>query len=76
MDKTIASPKYGKLIQYLCKQREIQGLSMRQLADRLEVSHSLVQRIESLERRLDVYEFTLYCEALDLDPYETLKVLK
>lgn len=75
MDKTIASPKYGKLIRYLCAQREEQGLSMRELAARLDVPHSFIQRVESLDRRLDVYEFTQYCQALGLDPCEAMRIL-
>jgi transcriptional regulator with XRE-family HTH domain len=76
MKKTIASPNYEKLIRYLHKEREELGLSMRELAIRLDVPHSWVQRIESLERRLDVYEFVQYCHALDIDPKKALLILE
>jgi hypothetical protein len=41
---------------------------MRVLAEKLDVPHSFVQKVESLERRLDVYEYVQYCDALGLDP--------
>ncbi len=49
---------------------------MRDLSDILGESHSLVQKVECLERRLDVYEYVQYCKALDIDPEQGLKLLK
>lgn len=75
MQKTIASNKYRKLIDWLIGARQERGLSIRALAEKLEVNHSAVQRIESLERRLDVNEFVIYCRALEVDPHQGIDLL-
>lgn len=41
---------------------------MRDLAERLEVPHSFVGKVEQGERRLDVVEYIQYCEALNISP--------
>ena len=51
------------------------GLSMRELGEIISKPHSFVGKIESGERRLDVFEYVQYCEALSLDPAEGLKIL-
>lgn len=76
MKKTIASPKYQKLIGWLKNSRKDQGLSMRALADRLEVPHSFVQKVETMERRLDVMEYISYCAALEIDPKVGLDLIR
>ncbi len=75
MQKTITSSKYASLVAWLKKSRLDQSISLRELAARLETPHSFVQRIEMMERRLDVFEYTLYCEALGIDPIEGMKIL-
>lgn len=75
MKKAISSPKYAALIDWLKSARIDQGLSMRDLALRLEEPHSFVQKIEILERRLDVFEYVDYCKALNLDPKDGLSKL-
>lgn len=75
MQKTITSARYQRLIKGLIDRRQQQKISIRELAERLDVAHSFVQRVENLERRLDVYEFVTYCDALGLDPHEGLDIL-
>jgi len=41
---------------------------MRDLAERLEVPHSFIGKVEQGERRLDVVEFIQYCDALGVSP--------
>lgn len=48
-------------------------MSMRQLAELLDEPHSVVQNVENLDRRLDVYEYTVYCRALGLNPILGMK---
>jgi hypothetical protein len=48
---------------------------MRELGEIISEPHSLIGKIESGERRLDVFEYVQYCEALSLDPGEGLKLL-
>ena len=47
-------------------------LSQRQLARRLKVPPNWIQRIESLERRVDVAEFIAIARAVDVDPVSLL----
>lgn len=73
MKKAISSPQYSNLISWLKSARLERGLSLRDLAERLEEPHSFVQKVEILERRLDVYEYVEYCKALGLNPADGLK---
>ncbi len=75
MIKSITSQKYKRLIQWLAEARAVRGYSMRDLSDILGEPHSLVQKVESLERRLDVFEYVQYCKALDIDPKQGLEFL-
>ena len=75
MHKAITSDKYLSLISWLKETRLKKNLSMRDLAMRIDEPHSFVGKIESAERRLDVYEYVLYCEALDINPRLGLKYL-
>jgi transcriptional regulator with XRE-family HTH domain len=52
-------------------------LSQRQLARKLGVPPNWIQRVESLERRVDVAEFIAIARAVDVDPQALLsRVLK
>ena len=48
---------------------------MRDLAEKIDEPHSFIGKIESAERRLDVYEYVAYCEALGVNPKTGLKYL-
>ena len=64
------------LREWLVSQRKAAKLTQRQLADKLQVVRSLVGKVESGERRLDVVEFTHYCRALDAERTEFFTFLK
>ena len=49
---------------------------MRSLAQVLGTPHSFIGKIQNQELRLDVIEFMRYCDALEVDPYEGLNLLK
>ena len=51
----------------LRKAREAAGLSQRQLSERLQQPPNWIQRIESLERRVDVAEFIVIAKAVGAD---------
>jgi len=76
MQKAITSSKYASLVAWLKQARVDQGISMRELASRLGEPHSFVQKVETMERRLDVFEYSLYCEALGVDVHAGLDYLK
>ena len=75
MQKTISTKKYQEFLKWLKSQREEQGLTMRDLAALLDEPHQFVHKIETGERRLDVYEYVQYCQALDIEPLVGLKFL-
>ena len=52
----------------LRKAREAAGMSQRQLSERLQQPPNWMQRIESLERRVDVAEFIAIAKATGADP--------
>ncbi len=75
MKKTITNVKYQKLLEWLKSARNEQGLSMRDLAVRLDEPHSFIGKVETAERRLDVREYVEYCQALKLDPQVGILIL-
>lgn len=76
MQKTIFSNENTKLVDWLKSKRLASNLSMRALAEILGKSHSIVERIEHQDRRLDVCEFVAYCEAINADPLEGIEIIK
>jgi transcriptional regulator with XRE-family HTH domain len=76
MIKSITSHQYKKLIAWLKREREAQGVSMRVLSARIDCPHQFIGKVESGERRLDVYEYVQYCDALNLDPCIGIGLLK
>jgi transcriptional regulator with XRE-family HTH domain len=55
--------------------REAQGLTMCDLAKKLEVPHSFVGKVEQCERRIDVIEYIKYCQALNINPKDGIQLL-
>ena len=72
---SIHSAEHMKLRQLLIRRRLDLGLSQRVLADRLGVIHSFVGKVETGDRRLDVFEFIDYCRALDWNAADILMEL-
>ena len=64
------------LTKRLKQERELQQLSMRALAERMNKPHSYVQKVEQGERRLDVVEYVWYCHSLKLDPQVGLSLIQ
>ena len=68
MQKAITSQNYINLTSYLKKRRLELGLSMRD-------PHSFVPKLADGQTKLDIYQYVQYCEALELDAPETLRIL-
>ncbi len=68
MIKHINDPRYHDLIQWLKTVRSEQGLSVRDLGELLGEPHQFVVKVETLERKLNVFEYVQYCTALNIDP--------
>lgn len=73
---SVHSGEHIKLRQLLIRRRMDLGLSQRALAERLDVVHSFVGKVETGDRRMDVFEFIEYCRALDWDAAEVLQELQ
>lgn len=75
MLKTLYTKENKRLVDWLKQMRTSQGLTMRDLAQKLDTQHTLIGKVEQGERRLDVVEYVRYCEALNVSPDEGLKFI-
>jgi len=66
--KSTHTAAYDALKAKLVALREARGLTQRDLAKKLKRNWSVVARIETGERRLDIVELYWLCEALGVDP--------
>ena len=73
--KSIHHELHRSLRTILIKARKDAKLTQRQLAKKLNVTYSVIGKIETGDRRLDAIEFFEYTKALDLVPGETLFLL-
>jgi transcriptional regulator with XRE-family HTH domain len=67
MAKTIRTKGHETLVASLIAARQKAGLSQTELASRLRCHQSLVARIESGQRRIDVQELVILARALGAD---------
>lgn len=69
------SQNYSELRAWLKMQRLEKGLTIRALAEKLGVSHSIIGKIEDGSRKLEVFEFASYCLAIGADPHIGIEVI-
>lgn len=69
----VVSPEYRAAIDTLVAARKDQGVGQRELARRLGKHSPFMNKVEKLERRLDLIEFIAIAQALELDPEALLK---
>jgi hypothetical protein len=48
---------------------------MRELSARISRPHQFIGKMESGERRLDIFEYVQYCDALGIDPSIVLELI-
>ena len=75
MFKSIHSEKYRELRTWLIESRTNAGLTLRDVGTLIGVHHSIIGKIETGERRLDLYEYVQLCNILSVDPCEGLKIV-
>ena len=75
MIKSINTEKYQKLINWLKAERLARGLSVRELALIIDEPFQFISKIETAQRKLNVYEYVQYCKAMNLDPGVGLAIL-
>ena len=73
---SVHSAEHTYLRQLLIRRRLDLGLSQRALAERMNVVHSFVGKVETGDRRMDIFEFIEYCRALDWDASEVVHGLQ
>lgn len=73
--KTLRSRRHRALCAALVQARKAAGLSQQELASRLKTSQTVIARIETGERRVDVVEFIDLARALRTDPHRVLDEL-
>ncbi|TYP80346.1 helix-turn-helix protein [Maritimibacter alkaliphilus HTCC2654] len=64
------------LCQALVDARVKAGLGQKDLADRLRCHQSLIARLESGQRRVDVVELVVLACAIGFDPFEVLAIVE
>ncbi|WP_152474377.1 helix-turn-helix transcriptional regulator [Roseovarius sp. THAF9] len=72
MSKTISSQSQTVLCLELVEARKRAGLLQSDLAEKLDCHQSLIARIESGQRRIDVIEFLILTRAIQANPEELL----
>lgn len=70
MPKSLQAQRYRQLPGLLREMREAAGMTQRDLAKKLKMSHSLVHNSETAERRVDVAEFADWASACGMDPVQ------
>ena len=73
---SIHSDEYIWLRELLLNRRKELGLSQRAFGEKLGVVHSFIGKVETGDRRLDVFEFIEYCKGLVLDPIQVLREIE
>ena len=63
--ESIHSESHAKLRRFLKNKRQDLGLTQRALAVKLEVTRSLISKVETGDRRLDIIELKRYLKAID-----------
>ncbi|MDN8271994.1 transcriptional regulator [Acinetobacter baumannii] len=61
---------------WLKHQRELNDLTQQQLAHRLEKPLHYIEDVEDGEYRLEIIEFIYYCEALNIDPHQGIRLIE
>jgi transcriptional regulator with XRE-family HTH domain len=64
MEKSAFTHEYGLFLALLREVRQRQGLTQVELAERLGETQSFVSKCERGERRLDVAQLRVFCQAL------------
>lgn len=73
--KSLFADPYQEIIRRLIERRKELGMTQWDLAAAYGEDQSFISRIERMQRRLDVYEYTVFCRILQIDPGEILRPL-
>lgn len=73
---SIHSSEHQWLRNLFLRRRQELGLTQRALGEKMGVLYSFIGKVETGDRRLDIFEFITYCEGLDLDPELVLREIR
>ena len=73
--KSIHSQEHLTLRNFWINQRQSLNLSQRALAEKLNITYSLIGKIETGDRRLDIVEMIDYAHALEVDPHTVIDLI-
>lgn len=73
MEKSITTRRHRELAALLQRLRQDSGLTQEELAGRLEVTQSVISKVESGQRRLDLVQLDAYCSALRVTLVELIR---
>lgn len=71
--KTIYNQEYCSFIQYLCDERKRLGISQLEVAKQLGMTQSEISKIETTERRVDIFELKMILKVYRVQDNERLK---
>lgn len=69
---SVHSDEHCWLRELFLNRRHELALTQRALGEKLGVVHSFIGKVETGDRRLDIFEFIEYCKGLELDPISVL----
>jgi predicted transcriptional regulator len=73
--KSIYSKQHTALRDFWIDRRKELGLSQAELAKKINVVQSLIGKIETGDRRLDIVEIIDYAKALEVDPHTVIDLI-
>ena len=76
MAKTIRSPGHEALREALIAARKAAGLTQAELASRLKCQQSLIARLESGQRRIDVVEMVVLARVFEVNTSDLLALVE
>ena len=74
--RSVHSKVHQDIRNILIKQRKKLKLTQRDLAKKLEISHSIIGKIETGDRRLDIVELLEYANILEINTNTILEILR
>ena len=73
MQKIIYTNNYKYLLQLLKSYRKKANLTQKELADKLDVNQSLISKIESGERKINIIELVMFLKVMNFNPLEIIE---
>ena len=73
MTSSVHDPKYKMFCHLIINHRLRQGITQKQLAEKLHRQQSFISKYENCERRIDLIEFMEIAKALKIDPVNFIR---